>query len=99
MRWQLLCALRALALGAVLIVQVDAGLLERHIVFFDGQLLPQLVGRVLLQREWIQPCHKHWMADSMFYWLSPVGVQALEAGLRWWRSLPIYRRLLLRLIE
>jgi hypothetical protein len=99
MRWQLLCALRALSLGAVLIIQADPELVEKQIVVFEGQLVPQLVGMALLERAWIRPSRAHWMANSMFYWLSPSGIQALDAGLRWWKALPLHRRLLLRLIE
>jgi hypothetical protein len=99
MRWQLLQALRALSLGAVLVVQVDPESLEKRVVVFEDQFLPQLVGSALLRHEWIEPIGPHWMANANFYRLSPTGMQALEAGSRWWRSLPIRHRLLIRLIE
>jgi hypothetical protein len=99
MRWQLLRALRSLSLGAILIVRVDPLTAERQVVLFEGQLAPQLVGHALLTRQWVQPNRPHWVANSMFYRLSPLGTQALEAGLRWWKSQPIHRRLILRLIE
>jgi hypothetical protein len=98
-RWQLLRALRALSLGAVLVVQADPELPEKRVVVFEEQFLPQLVGGALLQRDWVRPSRPHWIANSMFYQLSPTGLEALESGLNWWKSLPIHRRLLLRLIE
>ncbi len=98
-RWQVLCALRSLSIGAILLVQVDPGTRERRVVAFEGQLFPQLAGMALLTREWVQPRGPHWMANVMFYGLSPLGAQALETGLRWWRSLPLRRRLILRLTE
>jgi hypothetical protein len=98
-RWQLLSALRSLSLGAILIVQVDPGTAERRVAIFEGQFLPLLVGSALLARDWIQPCRPHWMENAMIYGLSPLGTEALEAGLRWWNSLPLHRRLILRLTE
>lgn len=99
MRWQLLGALRSLSVGAVLIVQADPATAEPEVVVFEGQPQPQLIGRVLLTHRWIEPNRAHWMAHSSFYRLSPLGMEALEAGLHWWRSLPFRRRLLLRLME
>jgi hypothetical protein len=98
-RWQLLCALRGLAKGAAFIVQANPRTRERRVVIFEGQSYPQLVGSILLEREWVQPVRPHWMADSMFYGLSPLGAEALAEGGRWWRSLPLRRRLILRLTE
>ncbi len=98
-RWQILHALRDVAAGTALIVQVDPQTARPNVVIFDGQPLPQLAGSVLLGRQWVQPERLHWMANSTYYGLSPSGVEALNAGLRWWRSLPYLRRLLLRLSE
>lgn len=99
LRWQLLCALRSLAKGAALVVHVDPRTRERQVVVFEGQLLPQLMGAALLAHEWAQPVQPHWLSDSMLYGLSPLGADALAEGLRWWRSLPLGRRLFLRLTE
>ncbi len=73
--------------------------MQQRVVIFEGQSFPQIVGPTLLMRHWVQPIYPHWMADSMFYWLSPAGAQALATGLRWWKSLPLHRRLILRLTE
>ncbi len=99
MRWQILRALRDVAAGTALIVQIDPQTAKRNVVIFDGQPLPQLAGAVLLGRQWVQPERLHWMPNSTYYGLSPAGIEALNAGLRWWRSLPYRRRLLLRLAE
>ncbi|HEX8961924.1 MAG TPA: hypothetical protein VF801_02885 [Rhodocyclaceae bacterium] len=95
----MLHALIGLAAGDVLIVAVDPQTRERKAIIFEGQPLPQLMGSLLLRREWIQPRCAHWMPNSSFYELSPYGRAALDAGVRWWRNQPLLRRLVLRLTE
>ena len=99
LRWQLLCALRGLARGAAFVVQADPKTKTKRVVIFEGQRFPHVVGAILLAREWVCPVRPHWMPDSSFYGLSPLGAEALAEGWRWWRSLPLHRRLLLRLTE
>lgn len=98
-RWQLLCALHDLAAGGILIVQDDPDTAEPRVVVFDGQPLPQLAGAALIRRQWVQPKRAHWLLHSAYYGLSQGGADALEAGLRWWRSLSYMDRFWVRLTE
>jgi hypothetical protein len=57
---------------------------------------PRVIGR---GAECLPGGRSDWMAHSMYDRLSPEGERALAAGARWWRGLPLHRRLLVRLLE